>query len=223
MSEPKPTKVIILVRHAESNGNVRFQAANRCWRSAAHCSMPSCSDVKMLCDFLRITFCSEIKSTLRDPELSDVGEAQAANVASQLQECNFMRNEGVELVVHSGMRRTKRTCDVLFGSSQTTTIEKRVFREWDLIESLTGESCGCSSDGTWATRVHACLEYLAMRPEQVIVVVGHGMLFKAFQRGSGAKEQFGNVEMRRFHLDVTSLTMDAGELLFQPALTAPME
>merc|ERR1712179_584517 len=87
------------------------------------------------------------------------------------------------------------------------------FREWSLVDM----HC-CAKDGSWRCRIRKCLQFLANRPETVIAVVGHGMLFQAMQ-GKGS-HHFDNVEVRKCQLDVASLTLSAGEEVYKPKVPA---
>uniref|UniRef100_A0A7S0ARV7 Phosphoglycerate mutase (2,3-diphosphoglycerate-dependent) n=1 Tax=Pyrodinium bahamense TaxID=73915 RepID=A0A7S0ARV7_9DINO len=212
MDGERQDKVVILIRHGQSNGNVRFGAFGKCLRALSRCRCPDCTTIGMCFDLFRVILCCDIKNMLRDPELSDVGKAQVASVARQFQDRDFVKSEGVTLVVHSDMRRTRATCEGLFASSDVQILGDRTFREWDLCET-----CVCGSDGNWDARVKACRHWIAARPEKRIAVVGHAMLFQAFQQRSGTRH-FNNVEVRRCNFDVRTMRFDAGEVIFTPHL-----
>lgn len=207
-------KTIYLIRHGETEGNIRCQSLTRCFEGLLCCRCPppegrgaavrSCASI--LC----------CNCDLRNPALSEAGRRQAADVGRHFRATGFVEATQTELVVHSNLDRTRRTCEVLFDGTGVPREELSVFREWYVTDWL----C-CPADGHFRTRVRKCLQYLAARPEHVIAVVGHGMLFYAMQ-GPGA-QHFGNVEVRRCTLDTAGLTLTHGDLLYRPCIPPTWE
>lgn len=182
----EPTKIVILIRHGETEGNIR-------------------------CRSLCTSCCCGIHRVFGDPELTSNGRDQATDVARQLNQADFVRKQGLELVVHSTLRRARDTCGTLFGTSGIQTVRLGIFNEWYPTDWL---PCP-GTEGNFEARVRKCKAWLASRPERVIAVVGHGAFFKALQDGSGARH-LKNLEVRKCVFDVTSQTFDAGETLYKP-------
>lgn len=157
-------------------------------------------------------------ATFGDPDLTDCGWTQAADVSMQLSDSDFVRREGVELVVHSALHRTGDTCQALFGKSGVEKLELSILNEWYITDSSLCPFCP-DDDGDFQTRIRKVKQWLASRPERVIAIVGHGEFFKELQRESGAK-QFRNLEVRRCKFDMSTQTFDAGEFLFAPRMNS---
>ncbi|CAK0861540.1 unnamed protein product [Prorocentrum cordatum] len=99
-------KLVYLIRHAESRENVRVRAAGAVLSRLAALSLPRGQD---LCAASRLLLCD------LDAPLSDAGVEQVRRARERLGGADFLRREGIELVVHSSRQRTARTCRELFG------------------------------------------------------------------------------------------------------------
>eukprot|EP00928_Gymnodinium_smaydae_P100040 TRINITY_DN9713_c0_g1_i1.p1 TRINITY_DN9713_c0_g1~~TRINITY_DN9713_c0_g1_i1.p1 ORF type:complete len:214 (-),score=28.05 TRINITY_DN9713_c0_g1_i1:409-1014(-) len=190
-------KTVYLIRHAKTTGNVWFETLMGVLTKLITCSW----------SFSRAELKRAFQFPSEDPNLTDVGVAQLKEIAAQFQEMDFHRDAKIELILHSDLQRTRKTCAALFGSLNVPVLELRTLREFYLPKDF------CSSC-TFAARVRKCEELLASRPERVIAIVGHGMYFKRLQRGKAA--HFDNVEVRRCTFDVRSTTVDAGQLVCKP-------
>lgn len=208
------TKVIILVRHGESVGNIHCQGLDRCFLNLLSCKWPESHHCSLGCNSIRAWCCCGSERVFKDPALTKLGVAQAEDIARQIREVDFVRKEGIELVVHSNLQRTKETCRAVFGSSQLETVESSLFREW----YVDSEELLCPEHGDWNTRIDACFDWLASRPERVIAVVGHGQLFHTMLQGR--EPHFYNVEVRRCIFDVPTRRLQASTRLFWPRSAA---
>lgn len=129
-----------------------------------------------------------LRSDLEDPTLSTKGEAQVKDIAIQMASERFVEREGIELIVHSDLLRTQRTCAGIFGQCSIPTEESSLFREWT------------PGERDFTNRVRRIRQWLSARPESKIIIVGHGMLFQALT----STDHFDNVEVRKYDFDVSS-------------------
>jgi len=202
------SKVLLLIRHGESMGNEKCRGLVRCLTALRRCRCPPAGDATTSCQACASIACCQCSPTFRDPPLSLRGEAQVAEIGDNFAADAVASSLDLELVVHSDLQRTRKTCQSLFGG-EVPIVESSLFREWYWTEVFGS----CTSKGSWNTRVKACKEWLATRPERVIAVVGHGMLFQAMQE---ATPYFKNVEVRKCLMDVATRNISAGEILYSP-------
>mmetsp|Transcript_112413 Transcript_112413/g.217789 ORF Transcript_112413/g.217789 Transcript_112413/m.217789 type:complete len:244 (-) Transcript_112413:86-817(-) len=192
---PGRTKVLYVVRHAESEENVQIYKFDRAVADFRHGIFPRFGDIKAA---------SKLLSFNEDSPLSDLGEQQLIDVRDQLCNTGFHKRSGVQLVVHSTRQRAVRTCNALFGNRFPTIAVE------DLVERLPFEK-----DGPFRDRLVRFRSWLAARDEDCIAIVGHGYFFQRMFRGLKT-EPLGNVEVRKCAFHVESLRFGMPEMLYEP-------
>lgn len=187
---PTPTpesKVIFLIRHAESQNNVaKRDTANvfRRWQRG-HWSWPNATEWSSMTSLLAIPM---------DTDLSPDGIQQAQALQQHLQQLRFVETEGIQLIVHSHLIRARRTCHTVFAAhlppslslslshdAPTTTIP--IVQHDAIYEKSITEHMGTAD---LAQRTQAFVEWLRQRPETRLVVVGHSAFFRELLRGHTA-------------------------------------
>mmetsp|Transcript_27629 Transcript_27629/g.60043 ORF Transcript_27629/g.60043 Transcript_27629/m.60043 type:complete len:770 (-) Transcript_27629:79-2388(-) len=109
---PIPTspvrKTIYLIRHAESDENRRQQSLYKSIGSVRKLVMPNRADLTASLELVDMN--AQI-----DSDVSRVGRRQIAHVGRKLREDDFVANVGIELVVHSPLRRARQTSAGMLG------------------------------------------------------------------------------------------------------------
>lgn len=115
MAAAPNTKVIYLIRHAESMENVRIGAFDSLVRSIRSGRCPSCSDVCTVLPLIRLN-------------------------KAQLRKEGFLSQAAIQLVVHSPLERAVRTFEALLGDwrGATPVVELPVLVERTPCEAITG-------------------------------------------------------------------------------------
>lgn len=198
---PQPgTKVIYLVRHAESEENVRVRAFDRAYSRLVGCQRPDITDVWSGLGLLSFDL---------DAPLSSEGERQLVDVKQQFQRSNFVHRSGVQLVANSTRQRAIRTREALFGSSSLPVHELEDMVERTPLELLT--------ESSFAERVDRVRQWIADQPETCMALVGHGEFFRRLQmHGNKVAVPLGNVEVRRCFFDIDTKSFDAGTRVAWP-------
>ena len=160
-------KTIWLVRHAESTNNVSKSTAKN---TILKGKWPSWQQWKTMAPM--ITF------PMNTP-LSSEGVEQVKRQAEKIRRDDFIAKEGIELVVHSHLRRAKETCLGIFGASGVPIEEHPNLYEKSLGEHFS-QSTGLGSDIT--PRVNGFTRWLEERQETKIVLVSHHGFFRNLAR-----------------------------------------
>lgn len=190
-NQPPGTKVIFLIRHAESQNNVaKRDTANvfRRWRRGEW-SWPNATEWASMTSLLAVPM---------DTDLSADGVQQAQALQQQLEAARFLENEGIQLIVHSHLIRARRTCHTVFasalqqqqqtsssvsadGEQEAESPASPVIVQHDAIyEKSITEHVGTAD---LAHRTQAFVQWLRQRPETRMVVVGHSAFFRELLRG----------------------------------------
>lgn len=192
MTEPTTTtttkKTVYLIRHAESEENVRMKSLTQVWSSVTRFSLPRSSDLQSSVQLLNV-------QAQVDSSVSAYGRAQIENVAQQLQAADFLQTAGVTLVAHSPLVRAQETsqgllqCRVSSSSSpdcsndasimncnplpdKIRVVSLDVLREKTPAEWLPGNSASLRK------RLNDLETWLSQQDETVICLVGHSQYFK---------------------------------------------
>ena len=152
---------LLLVRHAESVNNVDKGIARRAWSNfKSTCSLPSCSEWRTIGHLLTFPMDSDVS-----PEGLKMIEVQRR----RLQEHGILEKYNVRLIIHSHLKRARKTCEGLF-SPLPMQVHSGIF-EKDIAETL-----GINSI---QTRVNAFVESVLAQPaDATIVVLGHSAFFR---------------------------------------------
>ena len=95
-------KTIYLIRHAESDENRRQQSLYKSISKVRKLTLPTKADLAASLELVDVN--AQI-----DSDVSDVGKRQIAQVGDQLRADDFVVKEGIQLVVHSPLRRARQT------------------------------------------------------------------------------------------------------------------
>lgn len=160
------TKTVFLVRHAESMENEKlgslkeFFKGDFAWAKLSH-------GVSILQE-----------PNLVDTTLSTKGKEQVETLRQMMAEREFLKEEKVELVIHSPLIRAKETCDGVLASDTSRkykTVVEEVIREKYIREWVPGLASGLDD------RIQAWEQKLAgfaKETDGAILVVGHSQFWK---------------------------------------------
>lgn len=153
-------KTVILVRHAQSEENVKIMAAQDGLRSIRKLRLPSRDQVSKTVSLARLA---------ADEPLSTVGKAQVADVCQQIERSSFISKFNPQLICHSKLQRARDTCRGLFPSSahELEYITLDAFDELSPMEQMIGDR-----------RIGSFEKWLMTRSEERIVAVGHSRYLK---------------------------------------------
>jgi len=187
-------KQILLVRHAESCNNVAKRELLGAMFGLFSARIPTIEHFRHM---------SYLMTMPLDAELSQVGQQQIIARRQQIAAAALLEKYGVELIVHSPMKRAKETCMGLFeGLHLTIPIEENE----NIFEKCPTEYLGCTSI---YKRIKSFTDWLLQRPEHSIVVVGHSAFFKLMLRS----DKMQNVEVRRATLSSAGQWTDLGVVI----------
>jgi len=157
--EANQEKEIVLVRHAQSEENVKIEAARAGIERIKKAQLPLTNQWSKSFSLLRMDL---------DQEVSDLGKRQIEKVATIIKNENFVESFSPELFVHSPLRRARETARGLFPGCDFIQVDC-------LRESAPHELI--FSHGVHA-RIREFEQFLADRTEKRIVVVGHCRFYK---------------------------------------------
>lgn len=184
-------KTVYLIRHAESEENRRLGSLKKCFVDLGRFSFPSSKDIAASVALINIP--AQV-----DSDVSDIGEAQIAQVAQQLRADNFMETHGIELVAHSPLKRARSTCEGMLECAaegekvlKQREYVKRVVESGLLIEKTPAEWIP-GNFGSFQTRMNSFEAWLGQQEESKIAIVGHSQFFKALL---GLDFKFGNCDV----------------------------
>merc|ERR1712135_134588 len=80
-------------------------------------------DATTSCQACASIACCQCSPTFRDPPLSIRGEAQVAEIGDNFAADAVASSLDLELVVHSDLQRTRKTCQSLFGGTEVPIVE----------------------------------------------------------------------------------------------------
>lgn len=198
------SKKIYLIRHAESEENRRISAFCRTFRSLKKFSLPKSSDVSTSIELLNV-------SAQVDSDVSETGAKQIAHMGEKLRKASFVESSGIELVVHSPLKRARQTSEGMLGcmaasSSDGPLKEKRSgtvskVAETALLLEKTPAEWTPIYYNAFLKRISEFEDWLGEQPEETIALVGHSQFFKAML---GLTYKFGNCEVWEVDFDSSS-------------------
>jgi broad specificity phosphatase PhoE len=190
-------KTVYFIRHAESEENRRLGSIKTALRDVSQFSLPKAADVTYGLGWLN--FPAQI-----DSEVSPYGEKQIADMAETLKKANFL--QGIELVVHSPLKRARDTCKGLLGCIAPDIVVDPVQRvvSLDLLQEKTpAEWINYSS---LEKRTKEFENWLGEQPEESICLVGHSQHFKALLN---LDFKFGNCDVWKGNFDSQRTSKDS--------------
>ena len=101
-------KTIYLIRHAESDENRRQQSLYCTISKVKNLILPTKADLAASLELVDVN--AQI-----DSDVSEVGKRQIDQVGNQLRAADFVKKEGIQLVVHSPLRRARQTSAGMLG------------------------------------------------------------------------------------------------------------
>lgn len=190
-------KTIYLIRHAESEENRRVGSLKSAAKAVARFSWPSSKDISAALELVRVN--EQI-----DSAVSEFGKQQIVHMTAVMKESNFVALKKIQLVAHSPLLRAKETSLGMLGCTASsglvavapieTVHELEMLKERTPVEWLPG---GIAS---FYTRMAALEDWIAERPETVIVLVGHSQFFKALLK---LDYKFGNCDVMQVKFQST--------------------
>lgn len=204
-------KTIYLIRHAESEENRRISALYRTFQSFKKFSLPKTSDVSTSTELLNI-------SAQVDSNVSEIGSNQIAHMGEKLRKENFVESSGIDLVVHSPLKRARQTSegmlDCMAASPLNDSVKEkradpvsRVTETALLLEKTPAEWTPMYSSA-FRKRISDFEAWLGEQPEETIALVGHSQFFKAMLK---LNYKFGNCEVWKVDFDGASSQEDNSE------------
>jgi broad specificity phosphatase PhoE len=190
---PMNTKLVYLVRHAESAENALMQGVSRGVGALFKMSLPSLDDVK-LSVALASTY---LAPSSGDCQLSDNGKAQIDEVKQMLLASRAEETREMQVVVHSPLLRAKHTCQGLFKPGELLSGNVQVMELESLREISTIDYAPIRYSRA-LQRIQEFESWVSQRPEDKIIVVGHSHYFRAML---GVDFKFSNCEVWKATFD----------------------
>mmetsp|Transcript_16280 Transcript_16280/g.29780 ORF Transcript_16280/g.29780 Transcript_16280/m.29780 type:complete len:231 (-) Transcript_16280:55-747(-) len=170
-------KTVYLVRHAESLENEKLAGLK--------------DFAKMEWRHLREALSLLVEPSIIDSPVSQTGKAQIELLCSRLQQAEFLKSQGIQLVLHSPLVRARDTCEGILASC---TNKYRTVVEDSLREKYIREWIPVYGAMSLDARIEAFCETLGKLPEERILVVGHSQYFR---RMLGMEKKFQNCDVWR--------------------------
>jgi broad specificity phosphatase PhoE len=199
------TKIVYLIRHAESEENRRLASLSRCFRSLGKFSLPTSSDITASTELLNV-------AAQVDSNVSEIGAKQIAQMAEKLKEVDFLLTTGVKLVAHSPLLRARETSEGMLGCVAPDTKAGSVDRvvEIDLLAEKTPSEWTPMYSSSFKKRMVNFEIWLAEQSEETVALVGHSQYFKAML---GLDFKFGNCDIWQLTFDPSKLpTTDSSDM-----------
>lgn len=160
------TKEIILIRHAQSNENVKFQGFCEGINRIKKLKAPKISHVTNSLNLFKCDL---------DSELSPLGKQQVSDMNHILNENNFWLSFAPELIVHSPLLRAFDTIRGLLPSTiSTPVVESTLLREANPIEYIISS--------TLHSRIDRFCNWLMHQSAKRVVICGHSQYFRRMLR-----------------------------------------
>ena len=157
---PAPTKILYLVRHAQSEQNVATERLRN-------------GDAAAL-----VTIATNFASVGYDAPVSEAGKGQLEAARKDLE--GLVDQKNIALVVHSPLQRARDTALAVFEGRGAPLLELPQMHERTVSEYMLPSLID--------QRIEDVVTWLASREERVIALVGHGQFFKRCL-GSGRVQQ----------------------------------
>jgi len=205
------TKTIYLIRHAESDENRRLGSLQRILKGCTAFATPSKSDISASLELLNVP--AQI-----DSDVSKIGRRQINQLGARLEKDNFLKEKGIQLVVHSPLKRARQTSEGMLKSvaprsdvgaeedssavgTKASSIERVV--ELPVLKERTPMEWLPINHDSFTKRIAEFEKWIGEQPEDVIAVVGHSQYFKSML---GLQFKFGNCDVWSLQFD-SSITM----------------
>jgi broad specificity phosphatase PhoE len=207
-------KTIFLIRHAESEENRRIAALSRTFKTLGKFSLPKSSDLYASTELLHVQ--GQV-----DSNVSEIGAKQIAHMKEKLQQDDFVKSTGIQLVAHSPLLRARQTSEGMLGCMTAATEKQsdlkadsvsRVVQTNLLLEKTPSEWTPLYYGG-FIKRIQDFETWLANQEEDTIALVGHSQFFKAML---GLNFKFGNCEVWKVTFDPRKVANKNGVI---PAVT----
>ena len=199
-------KTVYLIRHAESLENVAYKGARRVQAAYVNRKLPEITDVA---DAFKLTF-KMFRPSVVNAALSDFGRLQVSQLHENLEKDGFWQKQfqNACLVVHSPLMRAKQTAyGSLWGPEhmdddappeREMILELPFLKEVNPAEIIKDVFTPWAKQKTIDYRIQELEEWLASRPENTIVLVGHSVYFK---RMLNLPETFDNCDVWKATFD----------------------
>ena len=175
------SKTLYLIRHAESEENVRIQGLRNVGRSIRHFKFPSKKDMKLGTEGLH-----GFLSGHTDAELSSNGRKQVNRLSEVLSEANFLSK--ISKIGHSPLKRAKETCNGIVGNEHKDT----EIIELDCLCELTPSEFVLQANKPGRARIRDLCDWLDKQRDDSIALVGHSQYFLLML---GMKEKLRNCDV----------------------------
>lgn len=193
------TKIVYLIRHAESNENRRLESLARSLKRVVNMKLPLKDDVAASVELL------DVQAQL-DSFVSEKGQKQIDQLGLKLQMDDFVRKNGIKLVAHSPLVRARQTAEGMLGcvtprgssdnkeylweGKKASTVDQVVELPF-LVERTPLEWLPIHHD-KFMRRIDEFEAWLCEQPEDKIAIVGHSHYFKSMLN---LPYKFGNCDV----------------------------
>jgi broad specificity phosphatase PhoE len=200
------TKTVFLIRHAESDENRRLASLSKSVKGLGRFRIPKKEDVIASMELINVP--AQI-----DSDVSPRGRAQINALARQLENDDFLKKMGIQLVAHSPLKRARQTSEGMLGcvtAKANVSIEEdcsangkkapsvgRVVELPILSERTPMEWLPINHDA-FTQRIAEFEKWLGEQPEDVIAIVGHSQYFKSML---GLPKKFKNCDVWSLQFD----------------------
>jgi phosphohistidine phosphatase SixA len=183
------SKIIYLIRHAESEENRRLGSLRRCFTDLGRFTLPSYDDVAASASLVNVP--AQI-----DSNVSEIGRLQIEQMAQKLKEENFV--EKLDLVAYSPLLRAKQTSEGMLGYSANGNPARLRIVELPLLVEKTPSEWIPGNSGSLYQRIGDLKDWLTSQDESNICLVGHSQYFKAML---GLNFKFANCDVWKVKFD----------------------
>jgi len=201
-------KTLYLIRHAETLENTKISALKNAATMLTKCRRPRKEDVTKSLGLIK-----DAAVNHADSPLSEFGKKQVENMGSILREGDFLREESIELVVHSPLSRARESCAGILNCCAVATstegddgvliekcqpppnyVKSGVIELECLKEATPHEQLLPGGKKKFMERLDEFELWLGGRKEERIAVVGHSQYFRTML---GMKKKFNNCDVWR--------------------------
>lgn len=216
-NERSNPKTVYLIRHAESLENVAYKGARRVQAAYVNRKLPEFTDVA---NAFQLTF-KMFRPSVVNAALSDFGRAQVSQLHQNLEKDGFWQKQSQRntcLVVHSPLMRAKQTAyGSLWGPEHMDDdvppqpdkiLDLPFLKEVNPAEIIKDAFTPWATQKTIDYRIQELEEWLASRPEDTIVLVGHSVYFK---RMLNLPQTFDNCDVWKATFDTREKNGESGD------------
>lgn len=204
------TKTVYLIRHAESDENRRLACLSRSVKGLGSLKLPKKDDLYASMELVNLQ--AQI-----DSDVSPKGRTQIEQLGKAIAGDDFVEKMGIQLVVHSPLKRARQTSEGMLGCV-TETLSKGItidedssasgckaesvgrVEELDLLKERTPMEWLPINHDAFTRRIAEFEKWLGEQPEDVIAIVGHSQYFKSML---GLPKKFKNCDVWSAQFDYT--------------------